>query len=42
LASIGLCTGADGSGLFARVKLPSTIGLASGVTVNVNYDVTIT
>jgi hypothetical protein len=41
LASIGLCTGSNGSGLFARVKLPSTIGLASGVTVNVNYDVTI-
>jgi hypothetical protein len=42
LASVGLCTGSNGSGLFARVKLPSTIGLASGVTVNVNYDVTIT
>jgi len=42
LASVGLCTGSTGSGLFARVKLPSTIGLASGVTVNVNYDVTIT
>jgi hypothetical protein len=41
LASVGLCTGSNGSGLFARVKLPSTIGLASGVTVNVNYDVTI-
>jgi hypothetical protein len=39
LNSIGLCVGNDGSGLFARVKLPSTIGLASGVTVNVNYDV---
>jgi len=42
LASVGLCTGSNGSGLFARVKLPSTIGLASGVTVNVSYDVTIT
>jgi len=41
LASVGLCTGSNGSGLFARVKLPSTIGLAAGVTVNVNYDVTI-
>ena len=41
LASIGLCTGSTGSGLFARVKLPSTIGLASGVTINVSYDVTI-
>ena len=41
LGSVGLCTGSDGSGLFARVKLPSTIGLAEGVTVNVNYDVTI-
>lgn len=42
LASVGLCTSTNGTGLFARVKLPSTIGLASGVTVNVNYDVTIT
>jgi hypothetical protein len=41
LASVGLCVESNGSGLFARVKLPSTIGLASGVTVNVNYDVTI-
>jgi hypothetical protein len=41
LGSVGLCTGSNGSGLFARVKLPSTIGLASGVTINVNYDVTI-
>jgi hypothetical protein len=41
LASIGLCTGSNGSGLFARVKLPSTIGLASGVTVNIGYEVTI-
>jgi hypothetical protein len=41
LASIGLCTGSNGSGLFARVKLPSTIGLTSGVTVNIGYEVTI-
>jgi hypothetical protein len=41
LGSVGLCVGSNGSGLFARVRLPSTIGLASGVTVNVNYDVTI-
>ena len=42
LGSIGLCTDANGGGLFARVKLPSTIGLESGVTVNVNYDVSMT
>ena len=42
LGSVGLCVGNDGTGLFARVKLPSTIGLESGVTVNVNYDVSMT
>jgi len=42
LGSVGLCVGNDGTGLFARVKLPSTIGLEEGVTVNVNYDVSMT
>jgi len=41
LASIALATGSDGTGEFARVKLPTTISLQSGVTVNVTYDVTI-
>jgi hypothetical protein len=42
LGSIGLCTSANGAGLFARVKLPSPIGLAAGVLINVHYDVTMT
>jgi hypothetical protein len=28
--------------LFARVKLPSQIGLAAGVLIHVHYDVTMT
>jgi len=39
IRSIALCTNDDGTGEFSRVKLPTTINLASGVIVNVQYDV---
>jgi hypothetical protein len=42
VGSIGLCTNANGAGLFARVKLPSPIRLAAGVLIHVHYDVTMT
>jgi len=39
--SIALATGSDGTGEFSRVVLSTGINLGSGVTVNVQYDVTI-
>jgi len=39
--SIALATGSNGSGEFSRVVLSTPINLGSGVTVNVQYDVTI-
>jgi len=39
--SIALATGSDGSGEFSRVVLSTGINLGSGVTVNVQYDITI-
>jgi len=41
LGSIALCIDNTNYNEFARVKLPTTINLTSGVTVNVQYDVTI-
>jgi len=42
LALIALATGADGSGEFSRVLLPTQIPLANRVNVSVTYDIFIT